>query len=69
MTPKLWKIVVPVAIAGYLLTDPLHAHHGWELVPFFYSIYALLGCVALVFAAVWLGGLFVQQPEDFYRDD
>ena len=69
MTRRLWKFVVPVAIAGYALTLKGGAHHGWEAVPFFYSIYALLSCVVLVFVALGLGGLFVQQPKDFYRDD
>ena len=69
MTPRLWKIFVPAAVGGYVLTDPRHAHHGWEVIPFFYGILAIVGCFVLVYLALGLGGLFVQQPEDFYRDD
>jgi hypothetical protein len=37
--------------------------------PGYAATIGLVGCVLIVVVSKWLGGAFIQQPEDYYPDD
>ena len=63
-----WIALGACAVAGYVCSLIAGAHHWWETIPFFWSIFGFLGCALIVYFSKGLGKLFLQQPEDFYDD-
>jgi hypothetical protein len=50
------------------VVDKEHAHTAAEHVPGFWSVFGLLGCLALVVLAKTLGHLGVSTREDYYDE-
>ncbi|WP_136798549.1 MULTISPECIES: hypothetical protein [Desulfosediminicola] len=46
--------------------DTHHAHTWLEKIPGFWSLFALLSCIVLIFFAVWFGKAGIQTREDYY---
>jgi len=56
------------AVSGYICSWFGGAHHWWDTIPLFWSLFGFVGCGLLIYGAVGLGKLFIQQPENFYDD-
>jgi hypothetical protein len=59
-------LITAVAVVVGVLVD---LATGYSLYPGYAATLGLLGGAALVFGAKWLGGAFVQRPEDYYPED
>ena len=68
MSKAQWYALGACALAGQICSWIAGAHHGWEKIPFFWSLFGGLGCALIVYFSKGLGKLFIQQPEDFYDD-
>lgn len=57
-----------IAIVAWSLTvDTSHAHTWLEQhIPGFWSIFGLLSCFVLIFAARWFAGAGIAREEDYY---
>ena len=71
---RLWWIIggsILVVAAGLdmLFRHHIHAYFWWHNVPALDVLYGLLGCLALVLGAKWLGHAWLQRDADYYRED
>lgn len=62
--------IIAIAIMvvwSFLGVDTHHAHTWMEAhIPGFWSIFALLSCVVLIFFSRWLGKSGIETGEDYY---
>lgn len=62
--------IVAIAIMlvwSYLGVDTHHAHTWMEVyIPGFWSIFAVLCCIVLIYFSRWLGRSGVEAEEDYY---
>ena len=63
-----WIALGLCAGVGYGFSIIGGIHHGWERVPFWWSLFGFFGCALIVYFSKGLGKLFIQQSEDFYDD-
>ena len=64
-----WIALGFCAVAGYVCSLIGGVHHGYENIPFWWSLFGGVVCALIVYLSVGLGKLFIQQSEDFYDDD
>jgi hypothetical protein len=52
-----------------LLVDTSHAHTWMEkYIPGFWSIFAIVSCIVLIFFARWLASAGIEREEGYYDD-
>lgn len=52
-----------------LMVDTSHAHTWMEkYIPGFWSIFAIVSCIVLIFFARWLAGAGIEREEGYYDD-
>ena len=60
---------VLVALVAFDFFIPRHhPHFPWDKVPGFYAFFGLGAALCIIFLSRTLGGLIIQQREDFYDD-
>lgn len=58
---------VAVILIGSLLVDTSHGHTWMEkYIPGFWSIFAIVSCIVLIFFARWLAAAGIEREEDYY---
>ncbi len=71
---RIWLIISIVVIAIFITFDLLLAGHGhsvfpWSKVAGFFSLFGLLGCLALIGFSKLIGHYWLQREEDYYDGD
>jgi hypothetical protein len=51
-----------------LVIDKKHAHTSLELLPGFWSIFGLVGCLAIILLSKWFGHAGIMRGEDYYDE-
>ena len=67
-------VIILIALILSLLSDLfLHGGHGdfaWSSILGFFTLFGLIGCVALIMISKWLGHYWLQRKENYYdRND
>ncbi len=64
-----WLALVGIlAIWGSFMVDTSHAHTEMEKFPFFWSVFGLIGCAALILVSRLIGSLGIMTREDYYDE-
>lgn len=65
-----WWLTCAAGLGLFLLLDLLaEGHEGgwWTRIPAFFSLYGLLGCIAIIVLSKLLGSYWLQRSEDYYE--
>lgn len=61
-------IIGAVALWGSFMIDLSHAHTKMEKIPFFWSIFGVIGGALLILVSRFLGRLGIMTREDYYDE-
>lgn len=59
-------VLALVALLDAVLVDKHHAHTKVEHLPFFWSVFGFVACVAIIFVSKWFGHAGIMTREDYY---
>ncbi len=60
---------IAVVLTLSLMVDTSHAHTWMEkYIPGFWSIFAMVSCIVLIFFARWLASAGIEREEGYYDD-
>ena len=61
--------IIAGALVWSLTVDTSHAHTWMEkYIPGFWSMFAIVSCIVLIFFARWLAGAGIEREEGYYDD-
>lgn len=61
-------LLAALILVDALLVNKEHAHTAIERLPAFWSIFGLLGCVAIIIGSKWFGHAGIMTREDYYDE-
>ncbi len=60
--------IIAIALWGSFMIDLSHAHLAMEKIPFFWSIFGLIGGALLILVSRFFGRLGIMTREDYYDE-
>ncbi len=68
---KILKIIFIIVLIGLVVADyfihPHHPHFFWDEIPGVHALIGIVAALVFVYLSKVLGGLFIQQREDYYE--